>query len=111
MLYGMTYDEFWFGDPWMARAYAQYYLLKRRQMNEELWLEGIYVANAFQTVLGNAFGKHKLKYLEKPLDIFEKTEAEKEQEVRSERQKLINFLDMMKQSADRKQGVDKHGKP
>lgn len=111
MLYGMTYDEFWFGDPWMARAYAQYYLLKRRQMNEELWLEGIYVANAFQTVLGNAFGKQKLKYLEKPLDLFEKTEAEKEQEVRSERQKLINFLDMMKQSADRKQGVDKHGKP
>ena len=107
----MTYDEFWFGDPWMARAYAQYYLLKRRQMNEELWLEGIYVANAFQTVLGNAFGKQKLKYLEKPLDLFEKTEAEKEQEVRSERQKLINFLDMMKQSADRKQGVDKHGKP
>ena len=111
MLYGMTYDEFWFGDPWMARAYAQYYLLKRRQMNEELWLEGIYVANAFQTVLGNAFGKQKLKYLEKPLDIFEKTEAEKEREVMNERQKLINFLDKLKQSADRKQGVDKNGKP
>ena len=95
----------------MARAYAQYHLLKRRQMNEELWLEGIYMANAFQTVLGNAFGKRKLKYLEKPLDIFEKTEAEKEQEVREERQKLINFLSKLKQSADMKQGVDKDGKP
>ena len=95
----------------MARAYAQYHLLKRRQMNEELWLEGIYIANAFQTVLGNAFGKRKLKYLEKPLEIFEKTEAEKEQEVREERQKLINFLNKLKQSADKKQGVDKDGKP
>ena len=111
MLYGMTYDEYWFGDPWMARAYAQYYLLKRRQMNEELWLEGIYMANAFQTVLGNAFSKRKLKYLEEPLDIFEKTEAEKEQEIRQERQKLINFLSKLKMSADKKQGVDKHGEP
>ena len=111
MLYGMTYDEYWFGDPWMARAFAQYDLLKRRRMNEELWLNGIYVANAFQTVLGNAFGKQKLKYLEKPLEIFEKTEAEKQQEVRNERQRLINWLNTLKQSADSKQGVDKHGKP
>ena len=110
MLYGMTYDQYWFGNPWMARAFAQAYLLKRRQKNEELWLEGIYIANAFQTVLGNAFGKQKLKYLEKPLDIFEKTEAEKEQEKRNERQKLINWLDKLKQSADRR-GVDEHGKP
>ena len=111
MLYGMTYEQFWFGDPWMVRAYAQAYLLKRRAKNEELWLEGIYMTNAFQVVLGNAFGKKKLKYLEKPLDIFEKTEAEKEREVRAERQKLINWLNKLKKSADTKQGVDSNGKP
>jgi len=80
-------------------------------MNEELWLEGIYMLDAFQTVLGNAFGKKKLKYMEKPLDIFEKTEAEKQAEIRDERQRLINFLNGMKKSADRKQGVGKDGKP
>ena len=110
MLYGMTYDQFWFGDPWMARAYAQYHLLKRRQRNEELWLNGIYVANAFQTVLGNAFSKKKLKYLEKPLDIYEKTDAEKAQEIRNERQKLINWLSKLK-ATGKKQGVDENGKP
>jgi len=94
----------------MVRAYAQSYLLKRRAMNEELWLEGIYITNAFQTVIGSAFGKHRLKYLEKPLDIFEKTKAEKEQEIRAERQKLINWLNKLKKSAD-KQGVGKNGKP
>ncbi len=107
----MTYDQFWFGDPWMARTYAQYHLLKRRQKNEELWLEGIYMVDAFQTVLGNAFGKKRLKYMEKPLDIFEKTEAEKQLEIRQERQKLINFLNGLKISADMKRGVDKNGKP
>ena len=109
MLYGMTYAQFWYGDPWMARAYSEAYLLKRKAKNEELWLEGIYVANAFQTVLGNAFSKKKLKYLEKPLDIFPKTQAEKDQEIREERQRLIDWLSQLKKSAVDKQGVDKHG--
>ena len=111
MVYGMTYEQYWFGDPWMVRAYAQAYLLKRRVRNEELWLEGVYMVHALQTVIGTAFGKQKVKYLDKPLDIFEKTEAEKEREKRVERQKLINWLDRLKKSADAKQGVDKHGKP
>ena len=111
MVYGMTYDEYWFGDPWMTRAFAQAYLLKRRVRNEEMWLEGVYMAHAVQTVIANAFGKQKVKYLEKPLDIFEKTEAEKEREKRVERQKLINYLDRLKRSADLKQGVDKRGEP
>jgi CRISPR/Cas system CMR subunit Cmr6 (Cas7 group RAMP superfamily) len=106
----MTYDEYWFGDPWMARAYAQSYLLKRRVNNEEMWLNGIYTVHALQTALGNAFSKKKHKYLEKPLDIFEKTEAEKQQEIRQERQRLINFLSMLKKSTDVK-GVGKDGKP
>lgn len=98
----------------MVRAYAQYDLLQRRRMNEQLWLQGIYFANALQTVIGNAFGKNMhLKYLEKPLDIFEKTEAEKKQEIREERQKLINYLNGLKKAADMKtkQGVDQDGKP
>ena len=76
-----------------------------------MWLQGIYTANAFQTVIGNAFGKQKFKYLEKPIDIFEKTEAEKQQEVREERTKLINWLNGLKKSTDRKQGVGQNGKP
>jgi len=111
MVYGMTYEQFWYGDPWMTRAYAQAYLLKRRVANEEMWLQGVYMAHAVNTVITNAFSKQKAKYLDKPLDIFEKTQAEKEREKRVERQKLINWLDRLKKSADAKQGVDKHGKP
>ena len=111
MLYGMTYEQFWFEDPWMTRAYAQAYLLKRRSMNEQLWLQGIYTVHALQTVIGTAFGKKQIKYLEKPLDVFEKTEAEKQQEIREERNKLINWLNKLKMSADSKQGVGKNGKP
>ena len=110
MVYGMTYDQFWYGDPWMTRAYAQAYLMKRKVNNEEYWLQGIYNVHALQTVIGNAFGKKKQKYLEKPLDIYPKTEYEKEQEARIERQKLVNFLNRLKLSSTKK-GVGKDGKP
>ena len=95
MLYGMTYEQFWFGDPWMARAYKELHLLQRKQRNEEMWVNGAYQLTALTVALNNAFDKHKIKYVEKPFDIFPKTEAEKEMEKRQERQKLINWLNQL----------------
>lgn len=111
MTYGMTYEQFWNGDPWMVRAYAQSYLLKRKIENENAWILGAYMANAFGTVLSNAFSKKNVKYLEKPLDIFPKTESEKKAEVREERRKLITWLNGMKRASKTKNtGSDKDGK-
>ena len=92
----------------MARAYAQAYLLKRKVANEEMWLNGVYMCHALQSVIGTAFGKQRVKYIEKPLEIYPKTDAEKNQEVREERQKLISYLNKWKKSTD-KQGVGKNG--
>lgn len=114
MAYGMTYEQYWYGDPWMTRAYAQAWLLKRKIENENMWIMGSYVANAFGTVIGNAFGKKKLKYLEKPLDIFPKTEAEEQAEIREERRKLITKLNgMMKafRKREKNTGSDQNGEP
>ena len=105
----MTYEQYWYGDPWMTRAYAQAYMMKRKVHNEEMWINGIYMVHALQTVIGTAFGKKKIDYIKEPLDIYEKTEAEKEQEARRERAKLINWLNKLKLST--KTGVDKNGKP
>ena len=112
--YGMTYDQYWYGDPWMVRAYAQSYLLKRKIENENMWILGSYVANAFGVVLANTFGKKKVKYLEKPMDLFPKTEAEEQNEIREERRKLIATLNGFIKSAARKKkntGSDQDGKP
>ena len=92
MLYGMTYDQFWFGDPLMAKAYKEMHNLKRKQRNEEMWVNGMYQLTALNVALHNAFDKHKIEYLKKPLDIFPKSEAEIEAEKRQERQKLIDWL-------------------
>lgn len=108
IMYGMTYEQFWHGDPWMVRAYAQGYLLKRKAKNEELWLQGIYMIHALNASVGSMFNKTKIKYVEKPLDIFEKTQAEKNAEVRKERRKAIEalsrFANLFRKSADDKTG-------
>lgn len=92
MLYGMTYEQFWFGDPWMAKAYKEMHNLKRRERNQEMWVNGMYQLSALGVALHNAFEKNKIKYMDEPLDIFPKSEAEKEAEKREERQKIVNWL-------------------
>ena len=100
MLYGMTYEQFWYGDPLMAKAYRQTYMLKRKQQNEIMWVNGMYQLNALQVALNNAFNERKIKYVEKPFDIFPKTEIEKEQEKREERLKLVKWLNMLKKHSN-----------
>lgn len=110
----MTYRQFWYGDPHMARAYAQAYLLKRKIENENAWIQGAYIASAFGTVLSNAFGKKNVKYLEQPMDLFPKTEAEKKEEIRKERMKVVQWLMGVASAFNRKHngtGSDKNGKP
>lgn len=108
----MTYEQYWYGDPLMVRAYAQSYLLKRKIENENMWIMGAYVADAFGTVISNAFGGKSRKYIAKPLDIFPKTDAEKQAEIREEKRKLIAWLNgMKKKSAKKNTGSGQNGKP
>ena len=113
MVYGMTYEQYWYGDPWMVRAYAQAYLLKRKIENENAWIQGAYIANAVTVAIANIFGKKKIDYLKQPFDLFPKTEREKQMEIREERKKVVQWLNAFKKRADMKQkdtGSDSDGK-
>ena len=111
MSYGMSYEQFWFGDPWMAKAYEQAYLLKRRVDNEIAWIHGAYVHNAVSAALASAFGKRKVNYIEKPVDFFPKTDAELAEEKRQKKLQLIRFLSTLKSGKKKDTGVDPSGKP
>lgn len=106
MAYGMTYDQYWYGDPWMTRAYAQAYLLKRKIDNEQAWIMGAYFYNALSAVIGTAFSKSRKEYTKQPLDFFPKTEAELEEEKRQQRLKLVEYLDNFRIKAMKKTGSD-----
>lgn len=110
MLYGMTYEQFWYGDPWMVVAYEQAYMLRQRKINEQMWIQGAYVANAVTTALANAFGKRKVDYMKTPLDIYPKTNAEEQEEIRQEKLKLVQNLSMLAAKFKQKQkGTDQNG--
>lgn len=110
MFYGMTYEEYWYGDPWMVRAYEQAFLLKQRKQNEWMWIQGAYFANAMTVAINNTFGKRKVDYLKAPLDIYPKTDAEEREEIRKNKLKLIQRLSMISARFKKKQkGTDQNG--
>lgn len=113
MVYGMTWEQYWFGDPWMVKAFEDAYLLNRRVKNEELWLQGLYIYRAVHAVIASAFCERNEKYISEPLDFLPKTKAEKQLEEYQKRQKVINYLNSLVQrekNASNK-GVDENGKP
>ena len=103
MSYGMTYEQYWYGDPWSLRAYKDAHMLRRKERNLFSWLDGLYTYSALNTVLANAFaskGTPPRKYLEQPLDIFPKTEAEEQAEQERKRRELVLKLTAWKKMFD-----------
>ena len=98
----MTYEQFWLGDPWLCVPYREAHRLYIEQRNEELWLQGLYINNAFSVALNNAFSNKKTKYLTKPLEILTPTEEEKQEKIKRTRKKLVEKLNAFKAEFDRK---------
>lgn len=109
---GMTYEQYWDGHPFIAVHYRKAHKLKRKLVNEEAWLQGLYVFDAVSVAIGNAFGKKgstKKQYIEKPIDIFPLTEREKKQREQEEYAKMQKAMEAMiqKQRMEKsKQGDD-----
>ena len=110
----MTYEQYWYDDPYLARAYAQAFLMKRKIENENMWIQGAYIANAVTISIANSFGKRHVDYLKQPLELFPKTEAEKKEEVREKRRKIVETLLRVQAAFNKKKaktGVDQNGEP
>lgn len=85
----MTYDQFWLEDPAICVAYRKAEQIRRRRMNEELWLNGIYTAEALASTVGNMFSKTKYKYPAEPKPItMDEIEERKERERRAKMEKI-----------------------
>ena len=106
MSYGMTYDEYWFGEPYRTKFYRDAFKLKQKRMDEQLWLQGMYIYEALCDVspVLHAFSKSGTKPLPYPkvpwgMEEYEKKLEEKErnkeptaQEVENERLKAQIFF-------------------
>ena len=82
----------------MAVVYRKAYRLRRETENEQAWLQGLYVFDAFAVCLANAFaksGQKRQKYLERPIDIFPLTEEEKKRREAEENEKMRQAMEAM----------------
>lgn len=53
----MTYDQYWYGDTKMARAFYKAEKNRQEQRDAQAWLIGSYVGRAIDSTIGNAFRK------------------------------------------------------
>ena len=98
---GMSYAEYWEGDPKLAQYYRKAYHIKQDEFNHNAWLQGMYVYDAVSTALHNALrGMGKTKpptqdYAKQPYEFNKKTktEQEKAKEVEIEQEKAAAWME------------------
>ena len=94
MSIGMTYDEFWFGKPERARYYRKAYELKKKQINEQMWLQGMYFFEAICDVAPVLVSMPKKdakihEYSVEPYALTVKEQKEREQKEMERKQKAM----------------------
>ena len=110
---GMTSEQFWDGDPHLAKYYRQADEMRVERKNQELWLQGLYIYEALCDVapILQAMAKKGTKarpYPEQPYSITEKQrKRELEEKERSIANKGKRFMEqLMKANNKRFEGTD-----
>lgn len=87
----MTYEQYWYGDCLMVRAYVQAEKIRQENKNTELWLNGLYVYDAIQRLspILRPFTKRGTKALPYPKEPYGNEEKRQKEEI-SEEQKAEN---------------------
>jgi hypothetical protein len=97
---GMSSAEYWEGEPSLTRYYRKAYKIKQEEINNNAWLQGLYVYDAISTALHNALrGKSQRarEYAKQPFNFEnrnkEKSEFEKAKTVEVEQQKALAWME------------------
>lgn len=105
----MSYEQYWFQDPLMARDYYKADRLRQERVNSGAWLQGAYVYDAILRLVPvlHAFSKKDAKpveYLKEPYGSSEKEKSQEEQEqiVQNERLKAQLYFQNWARAAAKK---------
>ena len=96
---GMTPEQYWDGDPTLAKYYRKADELNRQRKNQELWLQGMYIYEALCDVapIFHAFAKKGTKaapYPDHPYSLTAKErESERELLEKRERDKAKRYME------------------
>jgi hypothetical protein len=88
---GMTPEQYWEGDPALAKYYRKADEINRKRQNTDLWLQGMYIYEALCDVapIIHAFAKKGTKprpYPDRPYSLT-KQDREEEAKIREQRER------------------------
>ena len=112
LLYGMTADEFWNSPPFLVKGYREKHRLEVEQINQELWLQGFYIYEAFSVVMQNSFRKNgakKAEYPKEPHRITPLKDYEKEQQKQKQIDDFRNALLALDRKFAKKKQMEQGG--
>jgi hypothetical protein len=95
----MTPEQYWDGDPMLAKYYRKADELRRQRKNQELWLQGMYIYEALCDVspIFHAFAKKGTKprpYADRPYSITESERiSEKKLREEKDREKARRYME------------------
>ena len=105
---GMTPEQYWEGDCTLVKYYRKAEELRNEKRNQELWLQGMYIYEAFCDVapILHAFAKKGTKptpYSAKPYPLNDKQiERDEEEKQRKLTEKGKRFMEAMVASINKK---------
>ena len=88
----MTYEQFWEGDPYLAKYYRQADELRIERRNQEMWLQGLYVYEAMCDVapIMHAMAKKGTKARPYPEQPYAITEKQRRREIEEKERAVAN---------------------
>lgn len=116
MGYGMSFDEFWYGEPIRAKFYREAYEIQVKRKDEEFWMQGMYIYDALCRVspILHAFSKSGTKplpYPEKPyFTLLDTNKSKEDEEQRIKNEQLIARLHFEKWARDTAKNFNKENK-
>ena len=92
----MTNEEFWNGDPRLARSYREAHEMRNIQKNQEMWVQGLYNFKAFRSVIeGFAYGLNQCKGTKPspyPSDPIPLTKTEQDAATERNKQRTLDWV-------------------
>lgn len=100
---GISYYDFWEMNPHIINIFSMAHRIKSKEINAQMYLQGIYMRDAILSTICNAFkgkGAEPYEYPKEPYDLTAETELT-EQEKDEQIERLFASLQIMKDNFDR----------
>lgn len=116
---GMTPEQYWDGDASLTKAYRKAYELKQKQVNRQLWMQGMYVYEAIcdASPIYNFWSTRREKARPYPTEpypitkqeILEKRERDAKRKQRELRKRMRDYMNKWNPLFRKKEGGESDG--